>query len=153
MKHLLLALCLALPAFADDKKPKQPAKDKPRFEIRLDAGVKRIVPAQTIRLEFKLHGEDENETFLVLSAGGDYAISQDHSEPDFEGGIQFDGKASVNGGKIQFTYHAIQSHENQAEGERALFKLKGSACLKSGKETILGRLGGQTLSVTATLDE
>ena len=128
MKHILLALCLALPALADDKKPKPPAaKEKPRFELPFDAGVKRIAPAQTIRLEFKLQGEDENVTFLILSAGGAHTISQDHTGPDSEDALQIDGRASVNGGKVQFTYQAMQSFDNQAEGERALFKIKGSA--------------------------
>lgn len=155
MKHILLALCLTLPAVADEKKPvPKPKANKPRFELKLGGSLKQITPAQTITLKFTLKGEDDNESFLILSSGGKFTISQDHAGPDFEGSIQLDGSAELaDKGKIAFAYSAVQTHENRAEGERATFMLKGSAVLKAGKETLLGHLGGQSLVVIATLDD
>ena len=155
MKYVLLSLCLAMPVVAADKPAKPAPKAKPRFELKLGGSLSKNAPAPlfTIKLEFKLHGE-EAETFLVLSSGGDYAISREHSGPNFEDSLQFDGStASADGKKIQFTYAVVTMHEDRNEGERGDFTVKGSAVLKAGKETTLGQLGGQTLTVTATVDE
>ena len=155
MKYVLLSLCLALPIVAADKPVKPAPKAKPRFELKLGGSLSRTAPASgfTIKLEFKLHGE-EAETFLVLSSGGDYTISREHSGPNFEHSLQFDGSAaSADGKKNQFTYAVVTMHENRDEGERAEFTVKGSAVLKAGKETTLGQLGGLTLTITATVDE
>ena len=155
MKYVLLSLGLALPIVATDKQAKPALKAKPRFELKLGGSLSKIAPAAafTIKLEFKLHGE-EAETLLVLSSGGDYTISREHSGPNFEHLLQFDGSAaSADGKKNQFTYAVVTMHENRDEAERGAFTVKGSAVLKAGKETTLGHLGGQTLTVTATVDE
>ena len=157
MKYVLLSLCLALPIVAADKQAKPALKAKPRFELKLGGSLSKIAPASafTIKLEFKLHGE-EVETFLVLSSGGDYTytISREHSGPNFEHSLQFDGSAAAaDGKKIQFTYAVVTMHENRDEAERGAFTVRGSAVLKAGKETTLAQLGGQTLTVTATVDE
>ena len=155
MKYVLLSLCLAMPVVAADKPAKPAPKAKPRFELKLGGSLSKNAPAPafTIKLEFKLHGE-EAETFLVLSSGGDYAISREHSGPNFEHSLQFDGSAaSADGKKIQFTYAVVTMHEDRNEGERGDFTVKGSAVLKAGKETTRGQLDGQTFTVTATVDE
>ena len=155
MKYVLLSLCLALPIVAADKQAKPALKAKPRFELKLGGSLSKIALASafTIKLEFKLHGE-EAETFLVLSSGGDYTISREHSGPNFEHSLQFDGSVVLaDGKKIRFTYAVVTMHEDRNEGERGDFTVKGSAVLKAGKETTLGQLGGQTLTVTATVDE
>jgi hypothetical protein len=94
MKYVLLSLCLALPIVATDKQA------KPRFELKLGGSLSKIAPASafTIKLEFKLHGE-EAETLLVLSSGGDYTINREHSGPNFEHSLQFDGSAASADGK------------------------------------------------------
>ena len=145
MKYALLSLCLALPIVAADKQA------KPRFELKLGGSLSKIAPAAAFTI--KLHGE-ETETLLVLSSSGDYTISREHSGPNFEHLLQFDGSAaSADGKKNQFTYAVVTMHEDRNEGERGAFTVKGSAVLKAGKETTLGQLGGQTLTVTATVDE
>ena len=136
-------------------KPAPPAK--PRFELKLGGSLLKSIPfpARTVKLAFTLKGEDEAETFIVLSSGGEYTISHEHSGPDFEHSFQLNGKVTPGSDatKVAFTYAVVTMHENQNEGERGAFTLKGSAVLKAGKETLLGHLGGQVVMVTATIDE
>ena len=159
MKYILLALslCLALLAVAADKNAKPALKAKPRFELKLGGSLLKSVPfpARTVKLAFTLKGEDEAETFIVLSSGGEYTISHEHSGPDFEHSLQFNGEVTpgADATKVAFTYSVMTMHENQNEGERGAFTLKGSAVLKAGKETLLGHLGGQVVVVTATINE
>ena len=107
-----------------------------------------------MKLEFKLKGEEE-ETFVVLSSGGEYAIDQSHSGPDFEQSLGFSGKVEpiADAKKVRFTYSVTEMHEDLNEGNMGQFTLKGSAVLKSGQETVLGRLGGRMVVLIATIDE
>ncbi len=108
----------------------------------------------TVKLEFKLKGEEE-DTFFVLSSGGDYTIDQSHSGPESEQSLGINGNvASITDvKKVRLTYSVTEKHADINEGNKGQFTLKGSAILKASKETVLGRLGGRILAVTATVDE
>ncbi len=108
----------------------------------------------TVKLEFKLKGGEE-DTFFVLSSGGDYTIDQSHSGPESEQSLGINGiVASITDvKKVRLTYSVTEKHADINEGNKGQFTLKGSAILKVSKETVLGRLGGRILAATATVDE
>ena len=112
------------------------------------------IPKHTVKLEFKTKGEGA-ESFLVLCSGGEYTINRSHIGPDNEHSQEFNGAVLpiTDPKKIGFTYAVVWMHKSIAEDFDASFALKGSAVLKAGKETVLGFLGNQVLSVTATVDE
>jgi hypothetical protein len=156
MKQTILLLCLALPILAADPPKRLQLKATPLQLVKPVRAIKIIhLPARTIKLEFKLKGPEEVETFLVLSTGGKYAIGRSHSTPDFEHSLDFSGEIKPNNDarKASFTYSVTMTHEDINEGNKGLFTLTGSAVLKSGRETLLGRLGDQDLMITATVNE
>ena len=162
---LLLFLGLALNAAAADK-PQPPVKFRlvplkpaPALQPAQPSSSGRkiaAIPGRTIRLLFKLSGEEgENESFQVLCAGGRFVIDLSHSGPDFEHTLSFTGNLTPTGAKdnIPITFHINQTHEDKNEGNRGQQTLSGSATLKPGKATSLGSLGEQIITVTATIEE
>ena len=112
------------------------------------------MPKHTVKLEFKTKGEG-GTSFLVLCSGGEYTVNRSHIGPDDEHSQEFNGEVLpiTDPKKIGFTYSIVLMHKSIIEDFDASFALKGSAVLKAGKETVLGFLGNQVLSVTATVDE
>jgi hypothetical protein len=108
----------------------------------------------TVKLEFKLKGEKE-DTFFVLSSGGDYTIGQSHSGPESEQSLGINGNVAsiTDAKKVRLTYSVTEIHKDTNKGNKDQLTLKSSAVLKVNKETVLGRLGGRILAVTATVDE
>ena len=155
-KYLGLSILLAaliLPGLLisadDDDRPKSDdvATDVPREQIQ--------PLGKTIKLEFKLIGEDEQPSFFVLCAARNYRIEHDESGPEFEHYIKFTGEVHAVDAKnrIFVTFKAEMHHTNQNEDFDATFSSVGSVLLTLDKKTTITRLGEQPLTLTATVEE
>jgi hypothetical protein len=111
--------------------------------------------SKTMRLEFQLVTPEDTPSFVVLCAGGDYAIDRDVSEPNGGHAIKFKGTLTPadDQGRLRLTFDAMVHHANANEGIDATFTLTGSALLTPGKQRTLGVLGEAALKVTAVEEE
>ena len=111
---------------------------------------------RTIRLEFQLLEDEEQPTFVVLCAGGDFTIEHEAEERDVEHHLHISGELlplDDDGDRVLIRFHAHQAEGNAEEGAKAEFAVKGSAVIEVGKSTELALLGDVPLSLTATDQE
>jgi hypothetical protein len=114
-----------------------------------------VLLSKTIRLEFQLVTPEDTPSFVVLCAGGDYAVDRDVSEPSGAHAIRFKGTLTPTDdpARLRLTFDAMVHHANANEGIDATFTLTGSALLTPGKQKTLGVLGEAALKVTAVEEE
>jgi len=136
--------------------------DKPRSDAPKSDAVKTDAPQQqapslgkTVKLEFKLLGDDEQPTFFVLCAGRNYFLEHDESGLDFEHQFRLNGLVQPVDAKnkIFISFEATLNHSNVNKGFDATFRSEGSVLLTMDKKTTLTRLGDQALTLTATLED
>ena len=110
---------------------------------------------RTIKLEFKVIGEDEEPTFAVSCAGRTFLIQHDVSSPDFEGALTISGElAAVDApDRIFIAFQSMTHHTDLNEDFDATFQMDGSAIVTLGKQVKLGDLGEQSLMLTATVED
>jgi hypothetical protein len=155
-----MVLCLSIPWLmaGDEPKPGTPSrresKGKPGGEKPADSA--KAVPhlGRTIQLEFKLVG-DEERTFPVLCAIGEFSIHHQVKEPNGEHALLLDGelRSIETPSRILLRYKAAVRHANSNEGVAATFTTSGSGILEMNKEKMLARLGEATLKVTARVKD
>ncbi|MBL68970.1 MAG: hypothetical protein CMO74_11070 [Verrucomicrobiales bacterium] len=158
MKVVILALATSLSVFAWDEQKKSAPLTKPALKRNALPSAPTWLTSPdncTVRLEFTIQDGNNKDTFLILCNGNEYTIARTHISPNNEHNFQINGsvQSTTNANKVKVQYSAILSQENIDEGIKGEFTLKGNAALTSGKPTLLGHLGGQTLSLTATIIE
>jgi hypothetical protein len=108
----------------------------------------------SVQIEFTIIGE-ETRAFFVHSAGGEFLIKHDVSQPNHEHALEITGQArpTDNPERISLTFEAKMHHADLNDGFDATFRAEGSAVLTLGKKTMLATLGDKPLMVTATVEE
>jgi hypothetical protein len=110
---------------------------------------------KTVRLTFTVTNGDGDHSFPVLCAARSFLIN--HNIAEAEGGheLKFAGylKAVDQTDRVFLSFDAFQAHSNNNEAFDATFKLQGSALVRFGRKTELGKLGEDKVTLTATLVE
>ena len=139
----------------DDVRPKKENERDQDREDDDDDEDEIIALGKTVKLTFSIVGEEEERSFFVLCAANHYGIKHDVSEPNFNHGLEIEGRLHAVDAKdrLFITYEASINHSDNNEGIEASFSVEGSALLKLGKKTTLAVLGDEPLTVTATVED